>query len=189
MHALDLATSGVALSTVYVPELACDLDGNLTCDASDLNSMFSSGDLVSGVATTVGDAADFNGDSTLNAVDINMWLSHAAAANGFSTAYQPGDTDQIGATSPTVRTVDTTDFHLLASNYDSFGDGDPTNGPFWNQGNFDGDDDIDITDFHALAVNFAPEGYSAMNAIPEPSSVTILVLAAIMAMGWSRKVR
>ena len=45
-----------------------------------------------------------------------------------------------------------------------------TNGPFWNEGNFDGDGDTDITDFNLLAPNFAPGGY-ATSAIPEPSTM------------------
>lgn len=77
------------------------------------------------------------------------------------------------------RDVDITDFNVLASNFSPVGDGDPTNGPFWNQANFDGDDDIDITDFNYLAVNFAPSGY-ATSAVPEPSSLFLTALALIV---------
>ena len=50
---------------------------------------------------------------------------------------------------------------------------DPLNGLLWNEGNFDGD--TDITDFNLLAANFSPDGYST-SAIPEPSSVVLLLL-------------
>jgi len=57
--------------------------------------------------------------------------------------------------------------------------GDPVNGPFWNEGNFDGDGDTDITDFNLLAANFAPSGY-ATSAIPEPSTMLLASLALIL---------
>ena len=59
------------------------------------------------------------------------------------------------------------------------GDGDPQNGPFWNEGNFDGDDDTDITDFNVLTANFPPGGY-ATSAIPEPTSLLLASLALIL---------
>ena len=49
---------------------------------------------------------------------------------------------------------------------------DPLNGPLWNKGNFDGDDDTDITDFSLLAANFSTSGY-ATSAIPEPSTMLL----------------
>ena len=57
------------------------------------------------------------------------------------------------------------------------GDGDPLNDPFWDEGNFDGDDDI--TDFNLLAANFAPPGY-ATSAIPEPTTMILASLALIL---------
>ena len=49
----------------------------------------------------------------------------------------------------------------------------------WLEGNFDGDNDIDITDFNFLASNFAPDGYGASNAIPEPSSFILCVFGIL----------
>ena len=77
------------------------------------------------------------------------------------------------------RDVDITDFNALASHFDPTGDGDPVNGPFWNEGNFDGDGDTDITDFNLLAANFAPAGY-ATSAIPEPSTMLLASLALVL---------
>ena len=56
---------------------------------------------------------------------------------------------------------------------------DPLNGLLWNEGNFDGDGDIDITDFNLLASNFSPDGY-ATSAIPEPSTMLLTSLALIL---------
>ena len=56
---------------------------------------------------------------------------------------------------------------------------DPLNGPFWDEGNFDGDGDTDITDFNLLAAIFSPDGY-ATSAIPEPSTMLLASLALIL---------
>ena len=56
---------------------------------------------------------------------------------------------------------------------------DPLNGPFWDEGNFNGDRDVDITDFNYLADNFAPDGY-ATSAIPEPSTMLLASLALVL---------
>jgi len=72
-----------------------------------------------------------------------------------------------------------TGVNRLAAFFDATGDGDPKNGPGWNFGNFDGDDDIDITDFNFLASNFAPDGYGASNVVPEPSSFILCVFGIL----------
>ena len=77
------------------------------------------------------------------------------------------------------RDVDITDFNVLASHFDPTGDGDLQNGPFWNEGNFNGDDNVDITDFNLLAANYMPAGYST-SAIPEPSTMLLASLALIL---------
>jgi len=53
---------------------------------------------------------------------------------------------------------------------------DPLNGPFWDEGNFNGDGDTDITDFNLLAANFFPSGYST-STIPEPTTMLLASLA------------
>ena len=147
----------------------CDFTPDTACDLADINQMFGAGDLVRGnmVAGST-DRYDLSGNDTINAADITEWLSQAATANGHNLAYLCGDTEFD-------RDVDVTDFNVLASHFDPAGDGYPNNGPFWDEGNFDGDDDTDITDFYLLASNFAPSGYST-SAIPEPSTVVFLLL-------------
>ena len=87
--------------------------------------------------------------------------------------FQLGDAD-------TDRDVDITDFNNLSANFDPTG----ANAPHpWEHGNFDDDNDVDITDFNFLAANFAPAGY-ATSAIPEPSTM-LLVLLALILMGVS----
>ena len=126
--------------------------------------MFAVGNLVTGVATTVStDRLDLIDDDTINVADLTEWLSQAATANGHSSPYLRGDTELD-------RDVDITDFNALAANFGSRGAW-----PLWHEGNFDGDGDTDITDFNLLAGNFAPGG-DATSAIPEPSSVVLLLL-------------
>ena len=86
-----------------------------------------------------------------------------------------GDADDDGD-------IDITDFNSLSGNFDPVGDGDPKNGPYWNEGNSDGDDDVDITDFNFLASNFAPDGYGT-SAIPEPSAMLLALLCLMLLAG------
>ena len=102
--------------------------------------MFQAGNLVTGVAISGDtDRLDLVDNDTIDAADITEWLAQAATANGHGSPYLRGDTELD-------RDVDITDFNALASHFDPTGDGDPVNGPFWNEGNFDGDGDTDITE-------------------------------------------
>ena len=155
----------------------CDFTPDASCDLADINQMFQVGNLVTGVAISGDtDRLDLIDNDTIDAADITEWLAQAATANGHGSPYLRGDTEFD-------RDVDITDFNVLASHFDPTGDGDPVNGPFWNEGNFNGDDNVDITDFNLLAANFAPDGYNS-SAIPEPSTM-LLVLLALILMGVS----
>lgn len=159
----------------------CDFNLDSACDVVDIDLMYQQGNLVAGVSVSTGSLFDHNGDQLIDEDDLNIWLAEAATVNGYGygSPYLRGDTDNLGTTAPDIRTVDITDFNALSGNFLPVGDGDPTNGPFWYQGNFDGDNDIDITDFNLLASNFAPDGYGASNAIPEPSSFILCVFGIL----------
>jgi len=147
----------------------CEFTPDDACDLADINQMFEAGNLVTGVTASVStDRLDLVNNDTIDAADITEWLAWAATVNGHGLPYLRGDTEFD-------RDVDITDFNVLASHFDPTGDGDPYNGPFWNEGNFNGDDNVDITDFNLLAANFAPSGYTT-SVIPEPSSVVLLLL-------------
>jgi len=151
----------------------CDFTPDAACDLADINQMFQAGNLVTGVAISGDtDRLDLIDNDTIDAADITEWLAWAATVNGHGSPYLRGDTEFD-------RDVDITDFNTLASTFDPTGDGDPLNGPFWNEGNFNGDDNVDITDFNLLAANFAPSGYST-SAIPEPSTMLLASLALIL---------
>jgi len=151
----------------------CDFTPDAACELADINQMFQAGNLVTGVAISGDtDRLDLVDNDVIDAADITEWLAQAATANGHDSPYLRGDTELD-------RDVDITDFNALASHFDPTEDGDPQNGPFWNEGNFDGDDDTDITDFNLLAANFSPSGY-ATSAIPEPSTMLLALLALIL---------
>ena len=144
--------------------------------------MFAQGNLVSSVNVSAGNKYDLNKDLRIDNTDADDWLAKAAAKNGYSSPFRRGDTDDVGP-----GTTDITDFGTLASNFIPVGDGDPTNGPFWDQANFDGDDDVDITDFGFVAGNFSATGYGPTNVVPEPSSVVLILFAILGAMHSCRK--
>ena len=161
--------------------IPCDLNADSVCDVADINQMYAEGDLVAGVASVAGNSADLDGNSLINGADIDVWLDSAARFNGYASPYNRGDTDNLGDISPVRRDVDITDFNALATNFSPTGDGNPTNGPFWDQGNFDGDDDIDITDFNFLATNFTPVGYGgSTTSIPEPAELLLVVTGLVL---------
>ena len=169
--------------------IPCDLNTDTVCDVADINQMFAEGDLVAGVASVSGNSADLDGNSLINGADIDVWLDSAARFNGYASPYNRGDADNLGDISPAQRDVDITDFNALATNFSPTGDGNPTNGPFWDQGNFDGDDDIDITDFNFLAANFSPAGYGgSTTAIPEPAGF-LLVATGLLVLALGRQIK
>ena len=182
--ALDLGEStlfaeGVGFPVSIVPTVAlCDLNADFACNVADINLLFAQGDLVSGVNVGVDNVFDLHDDRTLDSMDIDRWLDEAAIFNGYSSPFRRGDTDDVNAIFPHPRDIDITDFNNLATSFTPVGDGDPTNGPLWNEGNFDGDDDVDITDFNFLAANFSSAGYGTDGrVVPEPTSAGLWILA------------
>ena len=176
--------------TALAAALAGDFDGNSLFNLDDLELLYQQGDLVSGVPATANDPFNLNGDTVVDHQDLSEWLALAGQNNGYSSpsAYVRGDTDGVGRVFPALRTVDITDFNRLAGNFFPLGDGNQTNGPFWQDANFDGDDDVDITDFNSLAANFAPHGYGSFtgSVVPEPTG-WLLAAIAMMSFGAVRK--
>jgi len=95
-----------------------------------------------------------------------------------------GDTDNVGASSPTPRTVDITDFQNFLKGFTGAGS-------TWEVGNFNGDAVVDITDFsnHFLPNFSAVAGgtYGPGQSIPEPSALLLLGLGgALLVYAFSR---
>ena len=70
------------------------------------------------------------------------------------------------------KTVDITDFNVLAANFDPNG----MHPNDWSKADFDSNQTVDITDFNFLAANFT-SGYGIGTAsVPEPTTVVLIVL-------------
>jgi hypothetical protein len=75
--------------------------------------------------------------------------------------------------------MDLSDYTTLAVNFSPVG-----TGLNWDQGNFDGDGDIDLRDYNVLASSFNPSGYGAVTAsVPEPSSVVLCIFGLMLVAG------
>ncbi len=97
--------------------------------------------------------------------DLTEWLSLAATANGYSSPYLRGDTDLD-------HDVDTVDLTGMIMNYN----GATGSGGIWSTGDIDGDGDTDTMDLTTAIINFTG-ARNAAAAVPEPSSLLLLVLA------------
>ena len=178
----DMAVDGFEVfgTVQYISESSsdlCDFDGSGTCGLVDINLLMNQGDLTTGVAVGTGNKFDLNSDNTVNEDDITEWLVQTGSTNGFSSAMLRGDTDQVGVTSPTPRTVDITDFQNFLGGFTGAGS-------TWEVGNFDGNGVVDITDFsnHFLP-SFAATGggtYGSGQVVPEPSAVLLLGLGGVL---------
>ncbi|MEQ9455032.1 MAG: PEP-CTERM sorting domain-containing protein [Phycisphaeraceae bacterium] len=126
----------------------------------------------------VGLPGDFNGDSIVDAADIDILFQDlgdpALDLDGDSDSDQDDVDFLIGTILGTVagdanldQTVDLIDLSALASNFNATGVG-------WASGDFSGDTIVDLIDLSLLATNF---GFSSP-AIPEPTSLALLAAGA-----------
>ena len=152
--------SSGSYTATYDP--ACNVKEDFRCDVADIDELYS---VFETSVPPTHEKFDLNSDSVIDNGDLDEWLSDAAMENHLTVPYRRGDTELDGD-------VDVTDFNSVATNFDPTGQQLDNS---WLFGNFDGDGDTDITDFNLLASNFAPSGY-ATSAIPEPSSVLLLLL-------------
>ena len=155
---------------------ACDFGGG-GCGLADINLMMAQGDLVAGVSASPSNQFNLNGDNVINEDDITEWLSLTGTTNGYRSPMLSGDTDNVGASSPTSRTVDITDFENFLAGFTGAGS-------TWEVGNFNGDSVVDITDFSFnFLSNFVATGggtYDAGQLVPEPSAVQLLGLGGLL---------
>jgi len=144
----------------------CDFDHNFVCHVADINQMFQVGDLVMGVPTSVTtDKFDLVDNDIIDAADITEWLSLAATKNGYDSPYSRGDIDLD-------HDVDTADLTRMIINFT----GAAGSGRTWSTGDTDADDDVDTGDLTTAIINFT-SARNAAAAVPEPSSLLLLVLA------------
>ncbi|QDU70468.1 PEP-CTERM sorting domain-containing protein [Mucisphaera calidilacus] len=134
----------------------------------------------------VGVPGDFNGDSVVDAADIDILLTDlgdpALDLDGDSDSDQDDVAFLLGDILGTAagdanldQAVDLLDLSALAANFNVSGVG-------WASGNFNGDAIVNLLDLSTLADNF---GFSAP-AIPEPTSLALLAAGA-GALGTRRR--
>lgn len=141
--------------------LNCDLDGDGQCDLVDIEMLVD--EIGSG-----GPAVE---------ADITTWLTDASSsANpylGGTKTFKLGDADLDGD-------VDSIDLGLLLNNFNS------TTNLDWMQGNMNGDGAIDSLDLGLLLNNFNFTSATSAAAVPEPSSLSLVLLAMLGVFGRSR---
>ena len=144
----------------------CNFTGDTTCDVLDINRMFEVGNLRTGVVTSVStERFDLVDDDIIDAADITEWLSLAATEIGYDTPFSRGDINLD-------HDVDTRDLTAMIIGFTSAGG----TGKTWNTGDTDGDGDVDSSDLTTAIINFT-SARNAAAAVPEPSSLLLLVLA------------
>jgi len=149
---------------LIVSGFPCDFVGATGCDINDIDALYAG---TNGAPSPQTDAA------------IATWLSQASAADNplkatTADTYVLGDADLNGD-------VDSTDLGLHLNNFGS------TTGLGWGQGNFNSDLDVDSTDLGLLLNNFAFSSASAASAVPEPASLSLVLLSILgLAVIWRK---
>ena len=166
------------IAALMVPDasLDCDFNGDNVCDTVDIDLMFAAGDLVTGSSVPPADAVfDLNVDGIVNTLDSDQWLSSAATENGFAAPYLKGDANLDG-------TVDATDLNALALSWQG-------SGKVWSDGDFTGEGTSNVADLNLLGVNWQRSipAAAASKSVPEPASIILLSVAAILGLSMRRK--
>ena len=139
--------------------------------------MFEMGNLATGVVTSVStERFDLIDNNIIDAADITEWLSQAATEVGYDTPFSRGDINLD-------YDVDTQDLTAMIIDFTSAGG----TGKTWNTGDTDGDGDTDTADLTTAIINFTG-ARSAAVAVPEPSSLLLLVIGCL-AIAWGTSCR
>ncbi len=136
-----------------------DFDDDGDVDSDDINDLCAN---ITGSGNPANDPKyDLDGDGDTDQADMDMLIHDLVEiSGGDGTGTEYGDFDLDGD-------VDTTDLTILATNFGV--------GTTWSEGNANCDLVIDTTDLAIMATNF---GFVASGAVPEPMTMSLLVVGA-----------
>ncbi len=118
---------------------------------------------------------DINNDSVISIADRDEWLSQAATKNGKGAPYLLGDANLDGA-------VNAQDLNELGQRWQNTDNA-------WSHGDFTADGNVNASDLNELGQNWqkvVPPAAAAA-AVPEPSALSLLVIAALGLVGRRRR--
>ena len=171
LSASEISDLADGADVVSESRIVCDFNSDELCDVSDIDQMFSVGDLTLGVSVPPGDSVfDLDANDVIDNTDVERWLAAAASRNGFGEHYSRGDANLNGV-------VDAADLNALAINWQQ-------NGATWSGGDFTGNGTADAADLNDLALNWQrsiPLAAATQN-VPEPTCAVLLVFGAVCVM-------
>ncbi len=144
------------------PPVTCDFNGDGVCDTVDIDDLGT--DIIAGNNSP---GFDMNNDGLVNLADQDIWRGVAATTNGFADPYLNGDANLDGS-------VIVGDLNVVGTNWQSNSNISP-----WTHGDFNADGMTNVADLNLLALNWQDQIAAAASAVPEPSTVALLVLATL----------
>ncbi len=154
----------------WIPELSNDFSGDGTVGVVDV-------DLLVGQIVSRSDNRwfDLNNDTVVDNDDLERWLKDAAAQNGFSEPYLPGDANLDGS-------VTAADLNQLALNWQS-------SVALWSAGDFTADGLVDAADLNQLALHWRQSTPVAEANAPVPEPTAFLLAVVGLTLLWQRRGR
>ena len=148
-----------------VDRIRCDFTGDSACNNADIDLL---GKEI--IAGTNNSDFDLTNDGLVNLADQDEWRAISATKNGFAAPYLNGDADLDGS-------VLVSDLNAVGRNWR--GTPDP-----WSDGDFNADGIVDAGDLNLLALNWQQSvpAAAAREAVPEPASLALLMIAGIALM-------
>ncbi len=154
---VDDLNAFLAKLTTASQQIGCDFDANDTCDVLDVDMLVN--EIIAG---TNDSTFDLTGDKTVDAADLDQWLSDAAIENGFTAPYLMGDANLDG-------TVNASDLNILGIKWQQ-------EEGLWSAGDFNADGTVNAGDLNKLGLNWQmsiPTAASSQS-VPEPAAITLL---------------